>query len=366
MSNAPHPGPLPASGERGSAQASGARGSAPASGAREITPSPVPAGEGRGEGAALVEFSGVSVIFDGQVRALDDVTLTINRGEIMGLVGESGSGKSTLCRVLVGLTPASSGTVSVGGEPVQRQLARGRLAFRRRAQMLLQDAVASLSPRMTIGRTLEEPIAIHSLPRAETLEQLAAILKRLGLAPDILTKFPHQISGGQARRVGVARALVMRPELIVADEPTAGLDVSVQGDLLNLLLDLQREFGLTYLLVSHNLNVIRRVTGRTAVMYLGQIVEGAATRELFTAPAHPYTAALLSTNPAVDPSKRYQPIVLQGEIPSAIDPPAGCRFHTRCPVVQERCTRDPPALVDLGAGRQVRCHFPYSLDRRRH
>ncbi len=311
--------------------------------------------------SALVEFTGVSVVFDGKVRALDDVTLTIRKGEIIGLVGESGSGKSTLCRVLVGLTPPSSGMVSVGGQQVHRQLAQGRLAFRRRAQMLLQDAVASLSPRMTIGRTLEEPIAIHKLPRAETLERLAAILRRLGLPQDVLAKFPHQISGGQARRVGVARALVMHPEIVVADEPTAGLDVSVQGDLLNLLLDLQREFGLTYLLVSHNLNVIRRVTGRTAVMYLGQIVEEAATPDLFAAPAHPYTAALLSTNPAVDPGKRHKPIVLQGEIPSAVNPPAGCRFHTRCPVAQNRCTNEPPALVELGAARSVRCHFPYSL-----
>jgi len=314
----------------------------------------------------LVEFSGVSVVFGGQVRALDDVTLAIRKGEVMGLVGESGSGKSTLCRVLVGLTSPSSGTVSFGGQSVRDQLAREPLAFRRRAQMLLQDAVASLSPRMTIGRTLEEPIAIHKLPRAEAQERLADILRRLGLPPDVLAKFPHQISGGQARRIGVARALVMRPEMIVADEPTAGLDVSVQGDLLNLLLDLQREFGLTYLLVSHNLNVIRRVTERTAVMYLGQIVEEAATRELFQAPAHPYTAALLSTNPAVDPGKRQQPIVLQGEIPSAVNPPSGCRFHTRCPVAQERCANEPPALVELGTGRQVRCHFPFSLDPRRH
>ena len=314
----------------------------------------------------LVEFSGVSVVFGGQVRALDDVTLAIRKGEVMGLVGESGSGKSTLCRVLVGLTSPSSGTVSFGGQSVRDQLAREPLAFRRRAQMLLQDAVASLSPRMTIGRTLEEPIAIHRLPRAEAQERLADILRRLGLPPDVLAKFPHQISGGQARRIGVARALVMRPEMIVADEPTAGLDVSVQGDLLNLLLDLQREFGLTYLLVSHNLNVIRRVTERTAVMYLGQIVEEAATRELFQAPAHPYTAALLSTNPAVDPGKRQQPIVLQGEIPSAVNPPSGCRFHTRCPVAQERCANEPPALVELGTGRQVRCHFPFSLDPRRH
>jgi oligopeptide transport system ATP-binding protein len=309
----------------------------------------------------LVEFAGVSVVFDGKVRALDDVTLAIRKGEIVGLVGESGSGKSTLCRALVGLIPPAAGSVRVGGQPVHRQLAQDPLAFRRRVQMLVQDAVASLSPRMAIGRALEEPIAIHELPRAEALERLHAILRRLGLPADVLSKFPHQISGGQARRVGVARALLMRPEIVVADEPTAGLDVSVQGELLNLLLDLQQEFGLTYLLVSHNLNVIRRVTGRTMVMYLGQIVEEAATRELFAAPAHPYAAALLSTKPAVDPRRRYAPIVLQGEMPSAVRPPAGCRFHTRCPVAQARCTREPPALVELGAGRRARCHFPFSL-----
>jgi peptide/nickel transport system ATP-binding protein len=315
---------------------------------------------------ALVEFDGVSVIFDGRVRALDDVTLAIRKGEIVGLVGESGSGKSTLCRVLVGLTRPSSGTVRVGGQPVARHLEQEPLAFRRRAQMLLQDAVASLSPRMTIGRALEEPIAIHNLPRAETLGELAAILRRLGLPQEVLTKYPHQISGGQARRVGVARALLMRPEIVVADEPTAGLDVSVQGELLNLLLDLQQEFGLTYLLVSHNLNVVRRVTRRTVVMYLGQIVDEGATRDLFAAPAHPYTAALLSTNPAVDPGKRYPPIVLHGEIPSAVNPPSGCRFHTRCPVAQPRCATEAPALLELDAGRRVRCHFPFSLDRRHH
>ena len=315
--------------------------------------------------ASLVALQGVSVVFGGQVRALDDVTLFIERGDIVGLVGESGSGKTTLCRVLVGLTPATAGTVSLDGESVSEQLARQPLAFRRRVQMLLQDAVASLSPRMTIGRTLREPIAIHSLPRDEAEHRLAAILKRLGLPADVTAKFPHQISGGQARRVGVARALVMQPEIIVADEPTAGLDVSVQGELLNLLLDLQQEFSLTYLLVSHNLNVIRRVTRRTAVRYLGQIVEQAPTQALFDKPAHPYSAALLSTNPAIDPAKRARRIVLQGEIPSVVNPPSGCRFHTRCPVAQPRCSTDAPDLVDAGAGRVVRCHFPYSLSLQR-
>ena len=311
--------------------------------------------------APLLQLDQASVVFSGGVRALDDVTLSIARGEIVGLVGESGSGKSTLCRVLVGLTPPSSGSVSFGGRPVHEHLREGQLAFRRRIQMLLQDAVASLSPRMTIGRTLEEPIAIHDLPREEAQVRLAEILRRLGLAPDVLSKFPHQISGGQARRVGVARALLLRPEVIVADEPTAGLDVSVQGELLNLLLDLQRDFGLTYLLVSHNLNVIRRVTGRSVVMYLGQIVEDAPTAALFAKPAHPYAAALLSTNPAIDPGRRQRNIVLQGEMPSVVYPPSGCRFHTRCPVAQPRCRTEPPALAAIDTTRRVRCHFPFSL-----
>jgi len=313
----------------------------------------------------LVSMRGVSVVFGGAVRALDDVSLDIVRGDIVGLVGESGSGKTTLCRVLVGLTQASGGTVDVDGTPVASQLTGDALAFRRKVQMLLQDAVASLSPRMTIGRALREPITIHDLPQGEALQRLDQILRRLGLPADVLQKFPHQISGGQARRVGVARALVMQPQLIVADEPTAGLDVSVQGELLNLLLDLQQEFGLTYLLVSHNLNVIRRVSQRTAVMYLGQIVEEAPTRQLFDKPAHPYAAALLSTNPAIDPQRRHRRIVLQGEIPSVVNPPSGCRFHTRCPVAQSRCSTDAPALAEIGPGRQVRCHFPYSLDPQR-
>ena len=315
--------------------------------------------------ASLVSLQGVSVVLGGQVRALDDVTLNIESGESVGLVGESGSGKTTLCRVLVGLTAVCSGTVEIDGQAVAGQLAKQPLAFRRRIQMLLQDAVASLSPRMTVGRALQEPIAIHKLPRQPALDRLQVILKRLGLTEDVLARFPHQISGGQARRVGMARALVMQPQIIIADEPTAGLDVSVQGELLNLLLDLRQEFGLTYLLVSHNLNVIRRVTGRTAVMYLGQIVEEAPTRELFDQPAHPYSAALLSTNPAIDPSRRGRRIVLQGEIPSVVNPPTGCRFHTRCPVVQARCSSEAPPLTELGPARRVRCHFPFSLDPQR-
>jgi oligopeptide transport system ATP-binding protein len=319
-------------------------------------------GEPASRAAPLVELEGAHVVFGGRVHALDDVTLTIERGEIVGLVGESGSGKTTLCRVLVGLTSLTSGDARIGGQAVAAQLAAEPLAFRRRTQMLLQDAVAALSPRMTIRRTLEEPIAIHGLARAEAHSRLDAILRRLGLPEDVMRKYPHQISGGQARRVGVARALIFQPELIIADEPTAGLDVSVQGELLNLMLDLQREFELTYLLVSHNLNLIRRITGRMAVMYLGQIVEEAPTRDIFRAPAHPYTAALISTNPAIDPARRLKRIVLRGEIPSVVDRPSGCRFHTRCPVAQARCAQEEPGWSEVAPGRRARCHFPFSLN----
>lgn len=310
--------------------------------------------------SALASFERVGVLFGGTVRALDDVTLSVPRGGILGLVGESGSGKTTLCRTLLGLTPASEGQVSFDGRPVAAHLAADARGFRRRVQMLLQDAVASLSPRMAIGRALEEPLLIHGLPIDEGRARLAGILQRLGLPADIATKYPHQISGGQARRVGVARALVMRPEMIVADEPTAGLDVSVQGELLNLLLDLHRELGLTYLIVSHNLHVVRRVTQRTAVMYLGQVVEEAPRAAIFRAPLHPYTQALLSA--AAEPGgARRTRIVLKGEVPSPANPPSGCRFRTRCPRAAARCAEEPPALVEIAPGQRVACHFPGAL-----
>ena len=312
--------------------------------------------------APFIAIDDVDVVFGGKVRALSGVKLAIARGDILGLVGESGSGKTTLCKVLMGLTPPTSGRVAIEGEALAAILARNPLAFRRKAQMLLQDAAASLSPRMRIGALVEEPLRIHGLPLDEGRRRIAALLRRLGLPENILSKYPHQVSGGQARRVAILRALALTPDLIVADEPTAGLDVSVQGDLLNLMLDLQREFGLTYLIVSHNLNVVRRITTRTAVMYLGQIVEEAPTKALFHAPAHPYTAALLSTNPSVDPAKRKARIVLKGEIPSVVDPPPGCRFHTRCPRAEARCAAEEPKLRPIGEGRQVRCHFPLPVE----
>lgn len=307
----------------------------------------------------MIEMRDVAQVFPGGVRALDGISLALPARTVTGLVGESGSGKTTLCRVLMGLLRPSAGAVLMDGEDVAALLARDRLAFRRRAQMLLQDAVASLSPRMSVRRLLMEPVAIHRVP--DGWVRVQELMRRLGLAPDILEKFPHQISGGQARRVAMARALVLSPALVVADEPTAGLDVSVQGDLLNLLLELQRGMGLTYLISSHNLNVVRRITDRTVVMYLGQIVEQGATGTLFASPAHPYTAALLSTNPSLDPARRRSRIVLQGEIPSVRSPPAGCRFHTRCWQAQPRCVADLPVLR-MVAGRTVRCHFPLAAD----
>jgi peptide/nickel transport system ATP-binding protein len=306
----------------------------------------------------LVAFRDIHVTFAGRVHALAGIDLAIAEGEIVGLVGESGSGKTTLCKVLTAMVRATAGTIEVAGEPLAQRIKRDRLGFRRNTQMLLQDAVASLSPRMRVRALIEEPLAIHGMDAGEGRARIEVLRQRLGLPAEALDKYPHQISGGQARRVAILRALILAPQLIVADEPTAGLDVSVQGELLNLLLDLHRDFALTYLIVSHNLAVVRRITQRTVVMYLGRIVEAAPTSALFAAPQHPYTAALLSTHPSVDPAKRRERIVLQGEIPSVIDRPSGCHFHTRCPHVQPRCRVDDPPLVTATDGRQVRCHFP--------
>ena len=296
------------------------------------------------------ELRDVRVTYPGGVGALAGVSLALAPGAVTGLVGESGSGKTTLCRVLLGLQPPTAGAVLLDGQPLAALLARDRLAVRRRAGMLLQDAAGSLSPRMTLRRLLAEPAAIHGLPRAETWSRTEALMRRLGLSPDLLDKYPHQVSGGQARRVAIVRALVLQPALLVADEPTAGLDVSVQGDLLNLLLDLQAELGLTLLVCSHNLPVIRRITAATAVMYLGEVVEHGPTAALFAAPAHPYTAALLATRGGGRPP-------LRGEPPSPVHPPSGCRFHTRCPQAQPRCSVEHPELREV-EGRGVRCHYP--------
>ncbi len=292
----------------------------------------------------------------GAAEVIAGASMALGVGEVVGLVGESGSGKTTLCRAMLGLQPLAGGRVSLDGRALADWPAR---ALRRRTQFLLQDAASSLSPRMRVRALLAEPIRIHGLP-STTWAAMEALLHQLRLPGDILGKYPHELSGGQARRVAIARALILDPAVVVADEPTAGLDVSVQGEVLNLLLDLQASRGLAMLIVSHNLGVIRRVTQRMAVMYLGQVVEMGASAAVFARPAHPYTAALLSANPAVDPAKRHARVLLRGDAPSPAHPPAGCRFHTRCPAVQGLCRSAAPALADLGDGREARCHFPFA------
>ncbi len=305
----------------------------------------------------LVHVDGLRIVFDGRLRAVDGVSFDLTEGETLGLVGESGSGKTTIAKALLGLYTPTEGQVTFEGRELAGLKRRERMWFRRQAQIIFQDAYSSLSPRLTIRSLLTEPLRIHGLdPRAE-FHRIEALMAAVNLSPVLLDKYPHQISGGQARRVGIARALVLHPRLVVADEPTAGLDVSIQGDLLNLLAELRRQYGLTYLMVSHNLNVIRKVTDRVAVLYLGQIMEIGTTRQVFTAPRHPYTHALLAANPEIDPALRRKKVVLQGEIPSPMTPPPGCRFHTRCPRAESRCRVEPPELRALG-GQSFACHFP--------
>ena len=302
----------------------------------------------------MLEADSVHIRLDG-VEIVAGVSLSVAPGELVGLVGESGSGKTTLCRAMLGLLPISAGSVRLDGKPLA---AWPRLALRRRAQFLLQDAAPGLSPRIRLRALLAEPLRIHAIPFATGWLAMEALLDQLRLPADILGKYPHEISGGQARRVAIARALILDPAMLVADEPTAGLDVSVQGEVLNLLLELQSARGLAMLVVSHNLAVMRRISQRLAVMYAGQIVEMGSSDGVFRRPAHPYTAALLSANPSVDPARRHAPIVLSGEAPSPARPPSGCRFHPRCPIARDVCRTDPPKLTEQD-GRSYRCHFPY-------
>jgi oligopeptide transport system ATP-binding protein len=291
------------------------------------------------------------------LRAVDGLSLAIMPGETLGLVGESGCGKSSLARAIVQLAD-SEGGIGIDGQNAREGLRRDGRFVADKVQMLFQDPMASLSPRMTIRKLLEEPLRIHGRLTPENWRAVESLAADLGLGPQIMTRYPHQVSGGQARRVALVRALAVRPRILIADEPTAGLDLSVQGDLLNLLAGMKQRFGLSYLFISHNLNVVGRVTDRVAVMYLGQIVEAGETATIFRAPAHPYTAALLSANLTVDPARRRERIVLKGELPSPHNPPPGCRFHQRCPHVQELCRSTVPEPRQLADGRSVSCHFP--------
>jgi oligopeptide transport system ATP-binding protein len=294
------------------------------------------------------------------LRAVDGVDLEVRQGETLGIVGESGCGKSTMGRLLVRLLDATGGKVEFDGVDLLSLRGRALTAVRRDFGMVFQDPWASLDGRMTVRDIIAEPLDIHrAATGAERRQRVAELLEVVGLPASAADKHPHQFSGGQRQRIGIARALSLKPRFVVLDEAVSALDVSVQAQILQLLGDLQAEFGLTFLFISHNLAVVRNVADRVAVMYLGRIVESGPTQALFDAPRHPYTQALLSAIPVPDPERPRRRVVLKGDVPSALAPPAGCRFHTRCPMAQEICRTTPP-VVAVGPGHTAACHFAAS------
>ena len=295
------------------------------------------------------------------VHAVDNVSLAIMPGETMGLVGESGCGKSTLGRGMVRLYDISSGSLRFKGNDISRKSLREMRPLRKELQIVFQDPYASLNPRRRVRDLIAEPLRVHTkLNKNEIAKRVAELLDLVGLHPDHANRFPHEFSGGQRQRIGIARAIALNPKLIVLDEPVSALDVSVQAQIVNLLADLQEKLNLTYVFIAHDLSVVRQVSTRIAVMYLGSIVELGQADDIFSKPAHPYTQALISAVPVADINKSgsRKRIVLSGDVPSAINPPAGCRFHPRCPMVQERCRVERPVLAVQPKGRQVACHFP--------
>ena len=298
----------------------------------------------------------------GYLQAVDGVDLDIRRGETFGLVGESGCGKSTLGRTLLRLLEPTEGEISFEGVNLVGLGPRAMKEMRRHMQIVFQDSVGSLDPRMKVGDLIAEGLAIHGVSaRKERKRIVQEMLQRVGMAPEAADRYPHQFSGGQRQRIGLARALVLQPKLVVADEPVSALDVSIQSQVLNLLVELKSEFDLTYVFVAHDLAVVGYISDRVAVMYLGRIVEIAPSDELFARPLHPYTVALLSANPEPVPGRKSNRIVLTGDVPSPIDPPSGCRFRTRCPIAREICAEVDPALESHGADHRAACHFPGTL-----
>ncbi len=292
------------------------------------------------------------------LRAVDGVDLDLMKGETLGLVGESGCGKSTLARTVIRLHDPTSGTIVFDGEDVSKVPERKLIAFRRRVQMIFQDPYASLDPRMSVGDIIAEPLEIARIGTpASRRQKVADLLDRVGLPRDSGVRFAHEFSGGQRQRIGIARAIALEPDLVICDEPISALDVSVQAQVVNMLEDLQADLGLTYLFITHDLSMVRHISDRIGVMYLGRIVELATSADLYHRPSHPYTRALLSAVPVPDPEAARPAEAVQGEIPSPIDIPSGCRFRTRCPMAAEVCARLDPPLRDMGGGHLAACHF---------
>jgi oligopeptide transport system ATP-binding protein len=295
-----------------------------------------------------------------ELRAVDGVTLDVLPGETLGLVGESGCGKSTLGRLFLRLQEPTSGRVFFEGTEITSLTQSALRPFRSKMQIIFQDPYSSLNPRMTVRSALAEALAVHGLAgsASEEHDRIAALLERVGLRPEHMRRYPHEFSGGQRQRIGIARALAVEPRFIVADEPVSALDVSIQAQIVNLLSDLQKELGLSFLFIAHDLHVVEHVSRRVAVMYLGRVVELASSTQIYEGPRHPYTEALLSAAPDLDPKARKKRLILRGDVPSPLDPPEGCAFHPRCPIAEKGlCDREIPALRPIAPGHEVACHL---------